>query len=65
MVSSIKKITNSKIVLSMPKIIIKMLFGKMGDELLLSSQNIHPKKLLECGFTFDDPNIKDALHRYL
>ncbi len=65
MVSSIKKITNSKIVLSMPKIIIKILFGQMGYELLLSSQNIHPKKLLESGFTFDDPNINDALHRYL
>ena len=36
----------------MPKIIAQTLFGKMGEELLLSSQKIAPHKAIENGYDF-------------
>lgn len=47
MVKVIKQLTKAKLVMSMPEIMIKLMFGQMGEELLLSSQNIKPKRLLE------------------
>lgn len=65
MVNGIKKLTKAKIVTTMPEIAIKLTFGQMGEELLLSNQNIKPKRLLKKGFEFDDENIESALQRYL
>ena len=65
MIKSIKQITKAKLVMSMPKIVIKLMFGQMGEELLLSNQNIKPKRLVEKGFEFHDVNIDSALKRYL
>ncbi|QLE78973.1 TIGR01777 family protein [Francisella sp. Scap27] len=65
MVKVIKQLTKAKLVMSMPEIMIKLMFGQMGEELLLSSQNIKPKRLLGNGFRFDDDNIEKALERYL
>jgi uncharacterized protein (TIGR01777 family) len=49
----------------MPKWVVKKMFGQMGEELLLSSHNIKPQKLLESGFTFKYPNIEPALESLL
>ncbi|TNF68342.1 MAG: TIGR01777 family protein [Gammaproteobacteria bacterium] len=49
-------------IFSMPKFLVKKLFGQMGEELLLSSQNIKPEKLLNSGFKFDYPIIEAALY---
>lgn len=65
MIASIKQITKAKIVMSMPEVVIKLMFGQMGEELLLSNQNIKPKRLLEKGFKFDDECVDSALRRYL
>ena len=62
-IENIKKITKARIVMSMPKVVIKLLFGQMGEELLLSNQNIKPKRLIEEGFEFDDENIDSALKK--
>ena len=45
----------------MPKIVAKNLFGKMGEELLLSSQKIAPHKAVENGYDFKFSRIEDAI----
>jgi len=44
-----------------PSFIIKIIFGQMGKELLLSSTRVHPQKLLESGYTFNYPELEKAL----
>ena len=45
---------------TVPELILKMLMGQ-GAELLLTSQNIYPKKLLEHDFDFNHTSIEDTL----
>lgn len=44
-----------------PAFILKLIFGQMAEELLLSGQNVFPKRLLELGFDFQYPDINTAL----
>lgn len=44
-----------------PSGVIKLLFGQMGEELLLADQRILPYRLNEAGFQFDYPTIETAL----
>lgn len=47
--------------LKTPGLIIKILFGEMGDYLLLKGQSVLPKRLNELGFKFTYPKIEDVL----
>lgn len=49
------------IFLKMPRSLIKLLFGQMGEELLLGGQNIYPERLLKSGFQFKYPDIFTSL----
>jgi uncharacterized protein (TIGR01777 family) len=51
--------------LSLPTWLVNLLFGQMGQELLLSGQSVLPKRLLEQGFQFKYPNIQQALEHEL
>jgi uncharacterized protein (TIGR01777 family) len=51
--------------ITMPRWVVKQLFGQMGKELLLFSHNIKPKKLLDSGFKFKHPKIESALENLL
>jgi uncharacterized protein (TIGR01777 family) len=44
-----------------PKLFIKILFGEMGDYLLLKGQRVLPKRLNELGFKFTYPKIESVL----
>jgi uncharacterized protein (TIGR01777 family) len=44
-----------------PASLIKLIFGEMGECLLLKGQNVIPKKLTEAGFTFTYPTVDSAL----
>ena len=46
---------------TIPTIASKIIFGEMAEELLISGQNVYPKRLLECGYNFRFPEIKLAL----
>jgi hypothetical protein len=46
---------------SIPTFIIILIFGKVGRDLLLASQNINSKKLQKSKFTFSYPTIDKAL----
>lgn len=41
----------------LPGFLVKLLYGQMGEELLLSGKAVSPQKLLEHGFHFQDNNL--------
>lgn len=51
--------------LTMPAIMIKILFGEMGEELLLQGQKVVPAKMLGSRFEFKYANLKAALKNIL
>lgn len=51
--------------LTMPAVMIKILFGEMGEELLLQGQKVVPEKLLGADFEFKYTNLKAALKNIL
>ncbi len=49
--------------LRMPAFLIRLLFGEMGDCLLLKGQRVLPKRLLEADYVFKYPKLPQALQR--
>ena len=47
--------------LPIPELVAKLLFGQMGDELLLQGQRVIPEVAVAAGFTFKYPRLKGAL----
>jgi len=45
----------------MPEFVVSMVLGEMGDELLLTSTKVLPKRLLDAGFEFKYPALKAAI----
>jgi hypothetical protein len=43
-----------------PEFAVRLLFGEMGQDLLLSSARVEPKKLKAAGYTFHHPNLESA-----
>lgn len=52
---------NRPAVIPMPSVIVKGLFGEMGDRLLLHGQKAVPRRLLEAGFVFKYTSLESAL----
>lgn len=48
-----------------PASIVRLLFGQMGEELLLGSARVVPERLLAQGFTFQYPELSGALHHLI
>jgi len=44
----------------LPGFAARLAFGQMADELLLASQRAVPKRLLDAGFEFSDPDLRTA-----
>jgi len=49
--------------LPMPALMVKLLFGEMGEELLLQGQYVLPNKLLANDFQFQYPDLEQALQQ--
>jgi hypothetical protein len=49
----------------MPAFAAKLVFGEMGEELLLGSQRVRPARLLESGYVFKYPELETALRHLL
>ncbi|MFL6374914.1 MAG: TIGR01777 family oxidoreductase [Pyrinomonadaceae bacterium] len=47
--------------LPLPEFVVSMALGEMGDELLLTSTKVLPKRLQDAGFTFEYPDLRPAL----
>jgi len=52
-------------VVPVPARIARALFGEMADAFLLSSARVAPRRLLETGYRFRDPDLESALRRLL
>ena len=54
------------LLLKIPAFLIRILFGEMGDCLLLKGQCVVPNRLIKLGYEFHYPNLLDALrHEYV
>ena len=58
------KILSRPYFFTVPKFVIKGIFGEMGKEIVLSSTRAYPEILLNFGFKFYHENLEDSL-RYL
>lgn len=59
------KILRRPTVLPLPAFMVRLVFGEMGQALLLSSQRVDCGKLLASGYRFGHPEIKPALKALL
>lgn len=55
------KVLSRPTIVPLPAFLVKILFGEMGEEMLLGGVRAHPKKLLESGFVFQHETVEDAL----
>jgi uncharacterized protein (TIGR01777 family) len=51
--------------LAMPALMVKILFGQMGEELLLQGRQVIPRKVQDSGFNFQYPLLQQALSNLL
>jgi hypothetical protein len=51
--------------LGVPAFALRAVSGEMAEEMLLASQNVVPKRLLEAGFRFDDEELETLLGELL
>jgi hypothetical protein len=59
------KVISRPTLFPMPAFAAKLVFGEMGEELLLGSQRVRPAKLLESGYVFKYPELETALRHVL
>jgi len=62
---TIGKVLHRPVLLKIPGFILKLFLGQVARELILSSQNVSPVKLLEAGFQFAHPELEEALQNLL
>lgn len=59
------KVLKRPTIFSVPAFGVKLLFGEMGQELLLSGAPVVPKKLSESGYTFQYTDLETTLKKYI
>jgi uncharacterized protein (TIGR01777 family) len=52
-------------ILPMPALVVKAVFGEMGEELLLASQKVEPGKLISSGYPFRFRDLRASLQAIL
>ncbi|MDP1602562.1 MAG: TIGR01777 family oxidoreductase [Legionella sp.] len=58
---SLAKAMHRPLLLKTPAIVIRALFGEMGEDLILNGQRVVPKRLVENGFSFKFATLDSAL----
>lgn len=58
---TLAKVLRRPAIFPMPAFVVKILFGQMGEELLLAGQRVVPKKMLDAGYSFKYPHLEGAL----
>jgi uncharacterized protein (TIGR01777 family) len=59
------KVLKRPAIVPMPAAIVKLLFGQMGDELMIQGQSVIPQKLQQQGFRFNYSDLHSALEQIL
>ncbi|GAA0398754.1 TIGR01777 family oxidoreductase [Cocleimonas flava] len=55
------KVLKRPAIFPMPEFVVKLLFGQMGEELLLAGQRVVPEKVTQAGYRFKYANLESAL----
>ena len=58
-------VLNRPTALAMPAFAARLAFGEMADEMLLASQKVIPKKLINAGFNFRYPELEPTMKELL
>ena len=58
---ALAKALNRPMFLTMPSFIVKIIFGEMGEALLLNGQRVLPDKITKAGYSFEFDYLKKAL----
>ncbi len=64
-VKTLGKVLHRPAIFPLPSIAVKLIFGEMGQELLLDGQKVIPKKLNDSGFKFEQIELEAALKSML
>lgn len=59
--AALGKVLGRPTLLPFPGFAVSLLFGEMGEEILLSGTRAEPKKLLDSGFKFNHPTVEKAV----
>jgi NAD dependent epimerase/dehydratase family enzyme len=59
------KVLSRPTFIPVPSFGVKLLFGEMGERLLLEGVRVLPERLVEAGFKFDFPELEEALREVL
>ena len=59
------KVLRRPAIATMPATVVKLLFGQMGDELMIQGQSVIPQKLQKQGFQFKYSDLYSALRQLL
>ena len=59
------KVLHRPTFIPIPEFAVKLLFGEMGETLLLEGQRVLPKRLQDAGFEFKFTNLEDAMKQAL
>jgi uncharacterized protein (TIGR01777 family) len=63
--STLGKVLNRPTFIPVPGFGVKLLFGEMGERLLLEGVKVRPARLVEAGFKFDYPDLEAAMKKVL
>ncbi|MCA9408786.1 MAG: DUF1731 domain-containing protein, partial [Candidatus Omnitrophica bacterium] len=55
------RVLHRPVILPLPAFAAKIMFGEMGEALLLGGAKVAPQKLIGLGYTFQYPDIETAL----
>ncbi|WP_133140066.1 TIGR01777 family oxidoreductase [Legionella genomosp. 1] len=62
---TLARVLKRPLLFRIPAWVIKLLFGQMGECLLLSGQRVLPNRLMDNGYQFQYPDLEDALKHQL
>jgi uncharacterized protein (TIGR01777 family) len=65
MARTLAKVISRPALFTIPAWFIKLVFGEMGKEVLLSSTRVSPEKILAAGYRFRHPDLEGALRHLL
>lgn len=64
-VTTLARVLHRPAVVPMPAMAVKLMFGEMGQSLLLEGARVKPTRLLRSGFVFQYPDLESALRHEL
>lgn len=64
-IRALGRIFGHQLPMPIPPIVLRMLYGSIADEALLSSAHVVPAKLVRAGYPFKYENLEDALYQAL